>query len=90
MNKIDLITAVANQTGLKQADAAGAIDCTLSAIIETLKEGNEVRLVAFGTFSVRERSASEGRNPQTGETIQSPPSRQTRFKAGKATKDALN
>lgn len=90
MKKTDLISTVATKTGLKQADAASAIDCTLSAIIETLKEGNEVRLVGFGTFSVSERPASEGRNPSTGEMIQIPPSRQARFKAGKALKDALN
>ncbi len=90
MNKTDLISTVANTTGLKQAEAATAIDGVLSAIKDALKEGNDVRLVGFGTFSVTERSASEGRNPQTGEKIQIPASKQARFKAGKTLKDALN
>ena len=90
MNKTDLISTVASKSGLKQAEAATAIDGVLSAIKDALKEGNDVRLVGFGTFSVTERSASEGRNPKTGEKIQIPASKQARFKAGKTLKDALN
>jgi DNA-binding protein HU-beta len=90
MNKTDLISAVAGKTGLKQAKAAAAVDGVLSTIANALKEGSDVRLVGFGTFSVTQRAASQGRNPQTGETINIPASRQPRFKAGKTLKDALN
>ncbi len=90
MNKAELISAVVSKTGLRQADAAVALDCTLSAITDALKGGNEVRLLGFGTFSVSERQASQGRNPQTGETIRIPASRQARFKAGAALKAAVN
>ncbi len=89
MNKTDLISAVAGKTGFKQADAAAAVDGVLSAIADALKEGSDVRLVGFGTFSVTQRAASEGRNPKTGETINIPASRQPRFKAGKTLTDAL-
>jgi DNA-binding protein HU-beta len=90
MNKTDLVSAVASKTGLKQTETATAVDGILSAIKDALKEGSEVRLVGFGTFSVTQRSASEGRNPRTGEKIQVAASKQARFKAGKTLKDALN
>ncbi len=59
-------------------------------ITESLKKGEEVRLVGFGTFNVSNRAATEGRNPRTGETIQIPASKQPKFKAGKGLKDAVN
>lgn len=90
MNKNDLIAAVADATGLSKADAGKAVDGTLDAVTKTLKKGGEVRLVGFGTFSVAKRAASTGRNPRTGESIKIPASKQPKFKAGKALKDAVN
>ena len=90
MNKNDLITAVATASGLSKTDSAGAVDAVFSSITTSLKGGEEVRLVGFGTFSVADRAASEGRNPRTGEKIQIPASKQPKFKAGKGLKDAVN
>lgn len=89
MNKNDLVNAVTG-AGLSKADAAKAVDAVLEAVTSALSSGDDVRLVGFGTFSVSERKASEGRNPRTGETIQIPASKQPKFKAGKALKDAVN
>ncbi|MBO6825144.1 MAG: HU family DNA-binding protein [Sneathiella sp.] len=89
MNKNDLVNAVTG-AGLSKADAAKAVDAVLDAVTGALSSGDDVRLVGFGTFSVSERKASEGRNPRTGETIQIPASKQPKFKAGKALKDAVN
>ena len=90
MNKNDLIGVVADKTGLSKADSTNAIDCVFDAISDSLKSGEEVRLVGFGTFTVSHRRASEGRNPRTGEKIQIPASKQPKFKAGKSLKDAVN
>ncbi len=90
MNKNDLAAYVADETGLAKADASRAVDAVLEGITAALKDGDEVRLVGFGTFSVAERAASEGRNPRTGEKIDIPASRQPKFKAGKALKDSVN
>lgn len=90
MNKNDLIVCVADETDLSKADATKAVECVFESITSALKKGGEVRLVGFGTFSVAKRAASEGRNPRTGEKINIPASRQAKFKAGKALKDALN
>jgi len=90
VNKNDLAAYVAEETGLAKADASKAVDAVLEGIADALKDGTEVRLVGFGTFAVAERAASEGRNPRTGEKIDIPASRQPKFKAGKALKDAVN
>jgi DNA-binding protein HU-beta len=90
MNKGELIESVANQTNLSKADAGRAVDAMIDAIEGTLKVGNTVSLVGFGTFSVKKRAARQGRNPRTGETIQIKASRVPSFKAGKALKDAVN
>jgi DNA-binding protein HU-beta len=90
MNKSELIDAVASATELSRADATRATDAVLDSIISTLGNGDQVTLVGFGTFSVRDRAARAGRNPQTGETIQIKASKSPGFKAGKAFKDALN
>lgn len=90
MNKNDLIAAVADAAGLSKADAARAIDGVFDAITEALQSGQEVRLVGFGTFSVANRAATEGRNPRTGEKIKIPASKHPKFKAGKSLKDAVN
>jgi DNA-binding protein HU-beta len=75
---------------LSKADATKAVEATLASITKALRSGSEVRLVGFGTFTVSKRAASEGRNPRTGEPIRIPASRQPKFKAGKALKDAVN
>jgi DNA-binding protein HU-beta len=90
VNKNDLVAAVSDSAGLSKADAAKAVDSVFDSITGSLKGGNEVRLVGFGTFSVANRKESVGRNPRTGEKIQIPASRQPKFKAGKALKDAVN
>ena len=90
MNRNDLITTVATDTGLQRRDATKAVDSVFAAIVGALKDGGEVRLVGFGTFTVAERAASQGRNPRTGESISISASRTPKFRAGKTLKDALN
>jgi len=90
VNKNDLIAQVADDCGLSKADTTKAVDAVFDSITAALKKGNEVRLVGFGTFHVAKRAASEGRNPRTGEKINIPASKQPKFKAGKALKDAVN
>ena len=88
-NKNDLIAVVAETAALTKADAGKAVDAVLAAVTNALKAGDEVRLVGFGTFSVSARAATEGRNPRTGEAISIAASKQPKFKAGKALKDAV-
>lgn len=90
MNKNDLVESVAKAAGLSKADSAKAVDGVLDEISGAMAKGEEVRLVGFGTFSVAQRAASTGRNPRTGATINIPASKQPKFKAGKALKDAVN
>ena len=90
MNKNDLVASVATNSGLSKADATKAVDAVFESITSSLKGGNEVRLVGFGTFAVTRRRASTGRNPRTGESIQIPASNQPKFRAGKGLKDAVN
>lgn len=90
MNKNDLVAEVAADAGLSKADATKAVDAVFDAITASLKNGAEVRLVGFGTFSVTNRRASEGRNPRTGEKIMIPASKLPKFRAGKGLKDAVN
>ncbi len=90
MNKNDLVAVVADNSELSKADSTKAVDAVFDAITDALKSGDEVRLVGFGTFSVAQRAASEGRNPRTGEKIKIPASKQPKFKAGKGLKDAVN
>ncbi|ODN71292.1 HU family DNA-binding protein [Methylobrevis pamukkalensis] len=90
MNKNDLIAQVAEKATLTKAQAGQAVDALFDAITESLKTGDEVRIVGFGNFVVTSRAATEGRNPQTGETIQIPASKQPKFRAGKGLKDAVN
>ena len=86
MNKTELVAAMAEQTNLSKKDAEAA----LKAVSEELKKGEKVQLVGFGTFEVSERAAREGRNPQTGETMEIKASKTPKFKAGKALKDMMN
>ena len=90
MNKNDLVATVAETAGLSKGDATKAVDAVFDSIAASLKQGDEVRLVGFGTFTVSTRAASEGRNPRTGEKIQIAASKQPKFKAGKGLKDAVN
>jgi DNA-binding protein HU-beta len=90
MNKQDLVAKVAGSADISKAKAALAVDAVMEAIKTTLKGGDSVRLVGFGTFSVSERAATTGRNPRTGEKIQIPASKQPKFKAGKELKEAVN
>jgi DNA-binding protein HU-beta len=90
MNKAELIDAVAQATELSKDKATLATDAVLKTIADSVSKGDQVTLVGFGTFSLRERAARTGRNPQTGETIQIKASRSVGFKAGKALKDAVN
>jgi|TARA_B100000959_G_scaffold216899_1_gene228668 DNA-binding protein HU-beta len=90
MNKDDLIAKVASNVGVSKSDAAKSVDAVFSNITSSLKGGNEVRLVGFGTFIVANRAATTGRNPRTGESIQIPAKKVPKFKAGKALKDTVN
>ena len=90
MNKGDLVQSVADNAGISKSNSAKAVDAVFDCIAASLKSGDEVRVVGFGTFSVSRRAATTGRNPQTGETIQIAASMQPKFKAGKALKDAVN
>ena len=90
MNKAELIDAVADAADLSKASAGRAVDAAIDAITGSLKNGDSVTLVGFGTFSVRSRAARTGRNPRTGEEIQIKASKVPGFKAGKALKDAIN
>lgn len=90
MNKGELIEAVAAAVDLTKADATKAVEAVLEAVTRTLKKGDQVSIVGFGSFSVKSRAARQGRNPKTGATIDIPASRVPGFKAGKALKDAVN
>jgi DNA-binding protein HU-beta len=90
VNKNELVDAVASAADLKKSEATKAVDAVFDSITDSLKKGDEVRLVGFGTFTVSKRNASEGRNPRTGEKIQIAASKQPKFKAGKGLKDAVN
>jgi DNA-binding protein HU-beta len=90
MNKSELIEAVAQSADISKAAASRALDALVDAVAAALKEGDQVTLVGFGTFTVRERAARSGRNPRTGDTIEIPASKVPSFKAGKALRDAVN
>jgi DNA-binding protein HU-beta len=90
MNKAELIEAMADAADISKAAAGRALDGMVDAITEAMKKGDQVSLIGFGTFSLRERAARTGRNPQTGETINIKASKSPGFKAGKAFKDAVN
>lgn len=90
MNKQNLIDAVAEDANLTKAQAKLAVDAVLGNIAGSLSVGNEVTLVGFGTFSVKEVAARTGRNPQTGKKIEIPAKRKAAFKAGKVLNDQVN
>lgn len=90
VNKSQLIDKIAEDAELSKAAAGRALDSFINTVTGALKEGEQVALVGFGTFSVRDRKARTGRNPQTGETIEIAAAKVPAFKAGKALKDAVN
>ncbi|MBU4194817.1 MAG: HU family DNA-binding protein [Actinobacteria bacterium] len=89
MTKKDLADAVAGETGISKKDAAAAVDAVLGTITKSLKKGQKVSLVGFGTFEVRKRKARTGINPQTKQPIKIPASKAPAFKPGKALKEAV-
>ncbi|MCR9286455.1 MAG: HU family DNA-binding protein [Bacteroidetes bacterium] len=90
MNKGDLVTKVAEGAGISKADATSAVNTVLESISDTLKDGGKVTLIGFGTFSVSHRAARQGRNPQTGATIQIAAKNNVKFKAGKELTSTVN
>jgi DNA-binding protein HU-beta len=90
VNKLELVAKIVKDTGLTKVGAAGAVESLLDGIRKSLKKGNSVTLVGFGTFQTSVRKARTARNPQTGATVKVPKRRVARFKAGKALKDAIN
>jgi DNA-binding protein HU-beta len=90
MNKSDLIEHIASQADISKAAAARALDAVTGAVQSTLKKGETVALVGFGTFSMVKRPARTGRNPRTGEAVKIKARKAPKFVAGKALKDALN
>ena len=90
MNKQELIGAVVEATGLARGDASRAVEAMLDTIGTELKNGHEVRLVGFGSFSVSKRKASIGRNPRTGEPMPIKATAQPKFRPGKGLKDLVS
>ena len=89
MNKTELVAAIAEKAGISKKDADAALAAFVATVEETLKKGDKISLVGFGSFEVRERSARTGINPRTKETIKIAASKAPVFKAGKAFKDAI-
>lgn len=89
MNKSDLVDVIAESTGVSKSVAGKTLDKFLESITQALKKGEDVTLIGFGTFCVRERKARTGRNPKTGEALQIEASQAAVFKAGKALKEAV-
>lgn len=90
MNKADLINHIAGETGLTKSQAESAINSFTGAVSKSLSNGEPVTLIGFGTFSVAERSARTGRNPQTGATLKIAAKKLPKFSAGKALKDVVH
>lgn len=90
VNKTELVDAVAEKADLSKASAARAVDAVLESISGSLSQGDQVALIGFGTFLVRDRAARTGRNPRTGESIEIAAAKIPAFKPGKALKDAVN
>lgn len=90
MNKADLINAVMEKIEVNKTEATDAVNAVFDAITDALKQGDQVSVPGFGIFQRKERAARQGRNPQTGETINIPAAKVPSFKAGKGLKDAVN
>ena len=89
MNKQDLIAKIAQDTGLSKSNAAAAVDSFFAGITKSLKKGQPITFVGFGTFKTAQRKARTARNPQTGAAIKVPKRRVVRFTAGKSLKEAV-
>jgi len=89
MTKADLIEKMAKDAGISKAAAGKALDSMVDGVVKTVKKGNKVVLIGFGTFSLSKRKARTGRNPQTGAAIKIPARKVPKFSAGKSFKDAL-
>jgi len=90
VNKSELIEAIAASADIPKAAATRALDAMVESATDSLKKGESVSLVGFGTFAIKERAARTGRNPQTGQPIEISAAKVPSFKAGKALKDAVN
>jgi len=90
VNKQELISSVAEKSGLTKKDSEKAVSAVFASIEESLAKGDKVQLVGFGTFEVRKRAARKGRNPQTGAEIEIKAAKVPAFKAGKALKDSVS
>jgi len=90
VNKAELVDAIADTADISKAAATRALDALLGSVTTALKKGDQVSLVGFGTFQVKDRAARTGRNPQTGAPIEIAAARVPSFKPGKALKDAVN
>lgn len=90
MNKSELVSEIAKNADMKREVAYRALDAAIDTITQALKKGDNVTLVGFGSFQVRERAARDGRNPKTGEKMKIKSSKSPVFKAGKLLKDAVN
>jgi len=90
MNKTELTDAIAETADMTKAEASKALDAVLTSVTAALASGEQISLIGFGTFLVRDRAARTGRNPQTGAEIQIAAAKVPAFKPGKALKDAVN
>ncbi|PLX90045.1 MAG: DNA-binding protein HU [Desulfuromonas sp.] len=90
MTKTELVNAIAEKAELSKSDSEKALKAFVDTVTEALKAGDKIALVGFGTFSVGDRAARVGKNPQTGAEIKIPAAKVPKFKAGKALKDAVN
>jgi len=90
VNKSELVDAIADSADISKAAAGRAVDAVVESVTNALKGGDQVTLIGFGTFSVKDRAARTGRNPQTGAEIQIAAAKIPSFKAGKALKEAVN
>ncbi len=90
MNKQELVSAIAEKAGLTKADADKAVNAFVDTVKGAMAKGESIQLIGFGTFSVSERSARTGRNPQTGKEIQIAAKKIAKFKAGKALDEVVN
>lgn len=90
MNKQELINKLSDETGFTKADASRFLEAYTATVSKTLKKGNDVQLVGFGTFKVTKRKARKGRNPQTGEELKIPSRKVASFRPGKSLREAVN
>jgi DNA-binding protein HU-beta len=90
VTKAELVSTIAEKAGITKAEAEKSVKALIDAVTESLKGGDKLSLVGFGTFSTSTRAARKGQNPQTGKKIDIPASVSPKFKAGKALKDAVN